>query len=470
MKIHKTLTLKIYEPNKLKKEYLNNTISLYAKTLTFYLNAIKNLGMFYIASLDGKQALTYLEFNTVKTLAHPNPKYPIFDGVQVGIRRTAINKAIGLVKSYLSNLYNWHKEEKSLGHDKPQYPNPKNYPLTYYATDVEFKDILTPDSDKELPSIRIKVIDNDNQYKHVNYPVLPYKNFYERLKAFANNGWSLKNTATLIQKGGDYYIALLLEKNVKRPKIEQPKYVVNVDLNIQRNLAAVSVNELDWKNKESVLKDIKFINGKITRLTYKRDYLLHLIRLKQKLTGRSPTKDDNKNLWNKINNLNKEIALKTAKEIDSIANSLKEDVVVVFEKLKGLRANKHKGGKLNGKLNYWLRNKILQAVKEKALENGYKVAEIHPRYTSKRCSKCGAVGERFSPNGSTALFGCKRCDYAVNADVNAVFNQFFVYLSYLLKAGKKDGPVVPLGISLKGSFKERTQSKGSSRKSAVVYA
>ncbi len=469
MKIHRTLTLKIYEPNKSKKECLNNTISLYAKTLIFYLNAIKNLGMFYIASLDNKQALTYLEFNTVKTLTHPNPKYPIFDGVQVGIRRTAINKAVGLVKSYLSNLYNWHKEEKSLGYNKPQYPNPKSYPLTYYSTDVEFKDILAPNSDKELPFVKIKVIDNDNQYKHVNYPILPYKKFHERLEAFTNNGWPLKNTATLIQKGNDYYIALLLEKNVKRPKIEKPKYIVNVDLNIQRNLATVSVNELDWKNKESALKNIKFINGKITRLTYKRDYLSHLIRLKQKLTGRSPNKEDNKNLWEKINNLNREIALKASKEIDSIANNLKENVVVVFEKLKGLRANKHKSKKLNGKLNYWLRNKILQTVKEKGLENGYKVTEIHPQYTSKRCNKCGAIGERFSPNGSTALFGCKHCGYTVNADVNAVFNQFFVYLSYLLKAGKKNGSVVPLEVSLKSSFKERTQSKGSFRKSAAVY-
>ncbi|GAB6072163.1 hypothetical protein JCM14244_05400 [Venenivibrio stagnispumantis] len=63
MKIHKTLLLKIYEPNKAKREYLDNIISIYAKTLNFYLDAIKNLGMFYIASLDNKQALTYLYQN-----------------------------------------------------------------------------------------------------------------------------------------------------------------------------------------------------------------------------------------------------------------------------------------------------------------------------------------------------------------------------------------------------------------------
>jgi len=484
MKIHKTLLLKIYEPNKAKREYLDNIIKLYAKTLNFYLEAIKNLGMFYIASLDKKEALTYLEYQTIKTSTHPNPKYPIFDGVQTNIRRSAINKAVGMVKSYLSNLYNWHKNGKDLEHNKPSYPNPKNYTLTYYATDVDFKDILIPRNSKELPSVRIKVLDENNQYKMVNYPVLPYKRFYQRLNDFVEKGWSLKNTATLIKRDNEFYIAILLEKEAKKPKIKKPKYTINVDLNIQRNLATISVNEIDWKNKENKLRGITFINGDITKLTYKRDYLLHLIRIKQRLTGRKPNKEDNKYLWRKINNLNREIALKVAKEIDKIvdseewivdslgSDSRKVDsdsgIVVVFEKLKGLRANKNKSKKLNRKLNYWLKSRIIDKVKEKGLEKGYKVDDIYPQYTSQRCSKCGTIGERFSPNGSTALFRCQCCGYIVNADVNAVFNQFFIYLSYLLKAGREDGSVVPLGISLKSSSKRRKQSKGSSRKSAVV--
>jgi len=468
MKIHKTLLLKIYEPNKAKRDYLENIINIYAKVLNFYLEAIKNLGMFYIASLDNKQALTYLEYQTVKTSTHPNPKYPIFEGVQTNIRRSAINKALGMVKSYLSNLYNWHKDGKQLGHNKPSYPNPKNYTLTYYATDVDFKDILIPSNIKELPSVRIKILDENKQYEMVNYPVLPYKRFYQRLNDFVEKGWSLKNTATLIKRDNDFYIALLLEKEAKKPKIKKPKYIVNIDLNIQRNLATISVNEIDWKNKQSKLKKITFINGEITKLTYKRDYLLHLIRIKQRLTGRKPSREDNKYLWRKINNLNREIALKVAKELDKIADSIEGEKVVVFEKLKGLRASKDKSKKLNRKLNYWLKSRIIDKVKEKGLEKGYKVDDIYPQYTSQRCSKCGAIGERFSPNGSTALFGCQCCGYIINADTNAVFNQFFIYLSYLLQAGREDGSVVPLGVSLKNPSKRRKQSKGSSRKSAVV--
>ncbi len=462
MKIHKTLLLKIYEPNKKKQKYLDNTIDLYAKILNFYLKVIQEAGIYYIASLKNKEALTYLEEITVPTKKHPNPKYPIFEGVQVNIRRSAINKAVGMVKSYLSNLYNWHKEGKGLGHSKPKYPNPKNYSLTYYATDVEFENILQKGT--ILPFVKIKVIDEKGQYEKINYPVLPYKRFYERLEKFRLEGWKIKNTATLIKKNEEYYIAILLERNVKKPNPKKPKYILNIDLNIQRNIATISTYQINWKEKTSKLTDIKFINGKLSKLTYKRDYLLFEIQIKQKQTGRSPEKGDNKHLWKKVNNLNKDIALKVAKEIDKIVEDLKPkgEVIVVFEKLKGLRASKGKGRKLNKKLNYWLRRSIVERVKEKGLENGYKVDTVYPQYTSKRCSKCGLIGERFSPNGSTALFGCKNCGYVVNADVNAVFNQYFIYQSYLLKAGREARPVVRVGVSLK-------PSKGSFRKSSVVY-
>lgn len=43
------------------------------------------------------------------------------------------------------------------------------------------------------------------------------------------------------------------------------------------------------------------------------------IRLRQVLTGRSPERGDNRKLWRKIYNLNRDIVLKVAKEIDKVA-------------------------------------------------------------------------------------------------------------------------------------------------------
>ena len=300
--------------------------------------------------------------------------------------------------------------------------------------------------------MRLKVLDERGNYEFVNYPVKPYRRFYEKLRELELDGWKLKKTATLIKRGEDFYVALTLEKTVKRKKPKRPKYIINVDLNVQRNLACIGIFEVDWKRKESRLYGIKFINGELLRLVYKRDHLLEEIRKKQSLTGRKPRKGDNRKLWKKVNNLNRDIALKVAKEINEVALDFKGkgEVVVVFEKLKGLRGKKGRGKKLNRKLNYWMRRSIHERVEYLSLENGYAIDFVYPHYTSKRCSVCGSRGERFSPKGSKALFGCSRCGYTVNADVNAVFNQHFLYLSHLLHGGGEARSVVRVGISLKG--------------------
>ncbi|AAC07952.1 hypothetical protein [Aquifex aeolicus] len=166
--IKKTVLLKVYEPNKGKKECLDRVIDLYAKTLDFYLDVIKKAGIYRIVALARKKkerksgrksnyALNLLEKLTVPTQAHPNPLYPIPFSVRVDIRRSAINQAIGMVSSYVSNLKNWYEEGKELGHSKPSYPNPKSYSPQLYSTLVELDDLLVREN-KEFHFVRIKVL------------------------------------------------------------------------------------------------------------------------------------------------------------------------------------------------------------------------------------------------------------------------------------------------------------------------
>jgi putative transposase len=49
-----------------------------------------------------------------------------------------------------------------------------------------------------------------------------------------------------------------------------------------------------------------------------------------------------------------------------------------------------------------------------------RVEKIHPAYTSQRCSACGTVDAR--ARESQAVFACRSCGYAGNADVNAARN------------------------------------------------
>lgn len=472
----KTILLKIYEPNKEKRKSLEKVIELYAKTLNFYLEVIKKAGIYRVVAVARKKkngktgkknnyALNLLEELTVSTKLHPNPPYPLPFSVRVDLRRSAINQALGLVLSYVSNLKNWHLEGKELGHSKPSYPHPQNYSPHLYSTLVELKDLWIR-KDKDFHFVRIKVPNEKESWEWKNYPVKVYRRLYQLLE----EGYKPLKSARIIKKGKDYYIAVILQKVVRERKVQKPKFVINVDLNIQRNLACIGIFEIDWKRKESKLRGIKFVNGELLRLVRKRDFLLEEIRIKQKLMGRSPRKGDNKILWEKVRNLNRDIAFKVAREISKVAKKYSGEAVVVFEKLTGLRGDRgRKSRKLNRKLNFWLRRKVVERVKEIKVEEGFEVDFVNPKNTSQRCSKCGSKGERFSPAGSKALFLCKVCRYEVNADVNAIFNQHFLYLSHLLKGGGKARSVVRVGTSLKSPPKRGHNLSGVPKATATHF-
>jgi len=94
LKIVKTILLKVYEPNKEKREFLDVTLRLYGEVLKFYLSVIRKAGIYKVASLSRKQASTFLESITVSTKFHPNPEFSIEEQikvpVQTNIRRSAI--------------------------------------------------------------------------------------------------------------------------------------------------------------------------------------------------------------------------------------------------------------------------------------------------------------------------------------------------------------------------------------------
>ena len=77
-------------------------------------------------------------------------------------------------------------------------------------------------------------------------------------------------------------------------------FVINVDLNVYRNLACIGVFEGDWEKRLSRLEKVYFVNRELSRLVWKGDYLLKQISIKQTLMGRKPVKGDNRRLWRKV--------------------------------------------------------------------------------------------------------------------------------------------------------------------------
>src|SRR5260370_9050688 len=87
--------------------------------------------------ISADKLLTWAEFVTVETKAHPDPlpawnfsrAFPNFPSIY---RRSVIKDAIGKVKSYLSNLAHWQQSGKRKGQPGP--PEANNHPTLYEGT------------------------------------------------------------------------------------------------------------------------------------------------------------------------------------------------------------------------------------------------------------------------------------------------------------------------------------------------
>jgi IS605 OrfB family transposase len=440
MKVNKTILLKISEPNKEKLNSLIRIINIYKELICFYLLVIYNYQKFKIYSLSKKSALSYLEKITISTKAHPNPLFPLINQskYQTNIRRSAINKAVGMLKSYVSNLLNYYKEKQEYRGKKVGYPEPKNFSLTYYATDISLKDIKDG-------FVSLKVINEKGDYEFKNYPVCVYKRFTDY---YSKSDWQMKKTGTLIKRGEDFYIAIVFEKEVKKPDMKEIKTIIGIDLNIKRNVFSASA--IDRESFQ--IKKVYFGNGVFNHLINKRNYYRDLIHFKIKQTGgssRNRGKNFCKVLWEKVREINNEISHLASRRIIEFSKEF-ESPVIVFEKIKYFNADKTKYSKKhNERLNYWLKNSIVNFTEYKSNYEGIRKRSVYPKDTSRVCLNkyCRSLNtERFSEGDvkRTTLLRCLDCGYVANADFVGSVNvglKFIVDIFYNGNAfcGEADG-------------------------------
>lgn len=121
-----------------------------------------------------------------------------------------------------------------------------------------------------------------------------------------------------------------------------------------------------------------------------------------------------KAMKNKESRIVKDINHKVSRSIVNLA--VKNSSEIRLEDLRGIRkAKSHKSFK--GTLNSWSFYQLGEFIEYKASLAGIKIFKINPAYTSKACSKCGAIGDRKGKN-----FKCSSCGHVEHADVNASFN------------------------------------------------
>ena len=91
-------------------------------------------------------------------------------------------------------------------------------------------------------------------------------------------------------------------------------------------------------------------------------------------------------------------------------------------------------------LKNWTYFDLQTKIEYKAKEYGIEVIKINPKYTSKRCSKCGCI-HKDNRNGSKdqAKFECVVCGHKENADINASKNIAIPYIDTIIKETEKQG-------------------------------
>ncbi len=122
-----------------------------------------------------------------------------------------------------------------------------------------------------------------------------------------------------------------------------------------------------------------------------------------------------------------------------VQSALPGDVIAV-ERLTGLRTRvRQRTGRQNRRLHGWSFAQLRAFVTYKAEERGCTVAEVNPRHTSQRCSRCGHTAR--ANRRSRALFQCRACGYTLHADLNGARNIAAAYQAGPGKAGTGGLPV-----------------------------
>jgi len=101
---------------------------------------------------------------------------------------------------------------------------------------------------------------------------------------------------------------------------------------------------------------------------------------------------------------------------------------IVLENLTNIRERvTHRQGEGQRRLHSWSFAQFQAFLSYKAEARGIQVVKIDPRHTSQTCSRCGHQAR--NNRRSQSLFLCRRCQYCLNADLNASYNIRDKYVS-----------------------------------------
>jgi IS605 OrfB family transposase len=465
--------LPLLDANTGKLEALAATEALFTQMVQFYLDILLNQPSFWdkVVKVDiptgkilaeraptSKDILTRLETATVVTEQHPTPASPlsVLPGAEAApalFRRAAINRAIGLAKSYRSNRRRWETLAEHRRGKAPAIPAVRSMPVTLYKG----MGLLVREETRSF--LRVKVW-NGEVWRFEAYPVAiaPYQRSLlsvaeaeqarmDRVRAEARTlrkagreeeantllatagrqqaGIPVMESGTLFHDGNRwrFHVPLSTPIRVKRAKdqlAENPDLpITTVDLGVNNLAVAVAFTG-------AKVKGTLFLPGR--QHEQRRFRQLKAIAVRQHKTGGRSKRGANHKIWKHLKNREDAVAQQVARQIVDFAQA-NGSQVIVFEALARMRNPKRTGWmkRQNLRRSYWMRGQIMRWVRHMALHEGILVVTRDAQFTSQACPRCGHLGARFCeatrhPRRGKDVFHCYACGWSGNADLVGALN------------------------------------------------
>ncbi|MFX1597865.1 MAG: RNA-guided endonuclease TnpB family protein [Promethearchaeota archaeon] len=235
----------------------------------------------------------------------------------------------------------------------------------------------------------------------------------------------------LLKKNGNFYIRIIVQKDVKIPKPEITDKTVLIACDIGE---ANPMTSLELWNQGKNQKNIRFLGREI------RNVRMHYNNLKKRV-GRKKIKHGvgwiKKHVETKEMKKVNDILHKTTAIIVNRAKSLRKighQPIIVFGDLKRVRQPRIKGKtrcrRNNRKIHTMSSHKTKHKLVYKALWEEIPITPLNEAHTSQLCWRCKSLNTEIRKRS----FRCKDCGLEYNRDLNGAINIGNRLLGYMLKS------------------------------------
>lgn len=379
---------------------VEHTLQRYRAAVDFFIDVIDdNWKQTFIYANDNNEAVRMAEAMTLPTHKRPITAYNFaaqFGHFPSYLRRSAIAKAYGLVKSYHSNLENWYQQPKKTRGKRPQRPK-----AGYSCPSMYKENMYLPVDEK---TAKIKLYSNGN-WKWVAVQLRHTDVNYIKKRCATRKQLS----PMLVKYGKVFCLSFPFEENVTLTDTKVEKQIaVAVDLGINNVCTCCVMNS----HGEILARRFLKLNAEQEKM-YK---MLNRIKRAQRAGWRKMPV-----LWANVHNMNRHISELTALFIQDVMIEYSADVVV-FESL-NVRGKKRGSRKQN--LHHWRATYVQELVTHKAHRLGARISHVCASWTSKLAFdgsglvRRGKESLRCTGNYSMCEFESGKL---YNCDLNACYN------------------------------------------------